>query len=77
MPAYSKLTIYFLLLITTAYAQEIRVIDNKGTIKTVQNNQVTTSATAPTESVIGDVWFDTAAPSILPKYRIILLSGKL
>ena len=67
MPAYSKLTIYFLLLITTAYAQEIRVIDNKGTLKTVQNNQVTTSATAPTESVIGDVWFDTAAPSILPK----------
>ena len=33
MPGYSKLTIYFLLLITTAYAQEIRVIDNKGTLK--------------------------------------------
>jgi hypothetical protein len=65
----SSVLVIFLTLFASSFAsaQEIRVIDNKGTIKTVQNNQVTTSATAPKESVIGDVWFDTAEPSILPK----------
>jgi hypothetical protein len=67
MPTYSKITIYFLFLITTAHAQEIRVTDNKGTIKIVQNNQVTTGTAVPTGSVIGDVWFDTTAPNIIPK----------
>jgi hypothetical protein len=53
--------------ISIANAQEVRVIDNKGTIKTVRNNQVSTSATAPVASVIGDVWFDTSAPSMVSK----------
>ena len=40
-------------------AQVVRVIDNKGTISNVNNNQVTTAATAPTSPVEGDIWFDT------------------
>ena len=40
-------------------AQEVRVIDNKGTINTIRNNQVYTSATAPATPLEGDVWFDT------------------
>lgn len=39
-------------------AQEIRVIDNKGTIKNVTINTVSTSITEPTNPVAGDVWFD-------------------
>lgn len=39
-------------------AQEVRVIDNKGTINTVRNNQVTTSNTAPLNPIENDVWFD-------------------
>lgn len=42
------------------YAQEIRVIDNKGTLQDVTTNNVTTAATAPTNPVEGDVWFDTS-----------------
>jgi hypothetical protein len=56
-----------LLLITATYAQEVRVIDNKGTIKTVRNTRVTKSATAPAGSIFGDVWFDTSLPSIVSK----------
>lgn len=41
-------------------AQEVNVVDNKGTIQTVNNNQVTTVATAPTSPVENDVWFDTS-----------------
>lgn len=51
-----------LLIITfsnTVSSQEIRVIDNKGTIQKVNNNNVTTSTTAPTLPVENDVWFDT------------------
>ena len=40
-------------------AQEVRVIDNKGTIQTVTVNNVTEAATEPTTPVEGDVWFDT------------------
>ncbi|WP_418653047.1 hypothetical protein [Tenacibaculum soleae] len=40
-------------------AQEIRVIDKKGTIQTVNNNLVTTSPTFPSNPVEGDIWFDT------------------
>ena len=47
--------------ISIANAQEVRVIDNKGTIKTINNNQVTTG-TAPADPILeGDVWFDTSA----------------
>jgi hypothetical protein len=56
-----------LLLITATYAQEVRVIDNKGTIKTARNNQVYTSATAPADPLEGDIWFDTSAPSMVSK----------
>ena len=39
-------------------AQVVRVIDNKGTISNVNNNQVTTAATAPTSPLEGDIWFN-------------------
>ena len=45
--------------ISIANAQEVRVIDNKGTIKIVNNNQVTTGA-EPTNPLEGDIWFDTS-----------------
>lgn len=48
----------------SANAQEVRVIDNKGTIQTVNNNAVTTSTTAPTNPVENDVWFDTTNSQI-------------
>ena len=44
--------------ISIANAQEVRVIDNKGTIKTINNNQVTTLP-AGYVPFKGDVWFDT------------------
>ena len=40
-------------------AQEYRVVDNKGTINTVINNQVTVSTIAPTLNNISDIWFDS------------------
>lgn len=43
----------------SANAQEVRVIDNKGTIQTVNNNTVITSTNAPTLPLENDVWFDT------------------
>jgi hypothetical protein len=47
-----------------ANAQEVRVIDNKGTITTIRNNNVYTSATNPnTASTIAlenDLWIDTS-----------------
>jgi hypothetical protein len=70
---YSKKTMRFLIsilyvsFISIANAQEVRVIDNKGTIKTVKNNKVTTSLTAPTTPLEGDVWFDTSATSAVSK----------
>ena len=44
-----------------AHAQIVRVIDNKGTIANVNNNQVTSAATAPTTPapLEGDIWFNT------------------
>ena len=49
----------FGLLCFQSQAQVVRVIDNKGTITEVNNNQVTTALTAPTTPVEGDIWFDT------------------
>ncbi len=46
-------------------AQEVRVIDNKGTIRTVRNNKVTTSNTAPVLPVEGDIWFDTSGTTTI------------
>jgi hypothetical protein len=56
--------------ISIANAQEVRVIDNKGTIKIVNNNQVTTGITAPADPILeGDIWVDTSAtPNILKVY---------
>ena len=48
-------------------AQEVRVIDNKGTINTIRNNQVTTATIAPTTPLEGDVWFDTSGTSTISK----------
>ena len=42
-----------------AQAQLVRVIDNKGTISNVRNNQVSTALIAPTMPLEGDIWFDT------------------
>lgn len=44
-------------------AQVFRVIDHKGTIIQVNNNQVTTSTTAPTNPLSNDVWFDNTDPN--------------
>lgn len=50
-----------------ANAQEVRVIDNKGTIQNVNNNRVFTQATDPNPSlptppitVQGDIWFNSS-----------------
>lgn len=48
------------LISSSIYAQEIRVIDNKGTLQDVTVNKVSTSNTAPSNPVEGDVWFDTS-----------------
>jgi hypothetical protein len=52
--------------ISIANAQEVRVIDNKGTIKKINNNQVTTATTAPTDPLEGDIWVPTiGTPKII------------
>ncbi len=50
------------------YAQEIRLIDNKGTISTVNNNNVTTG-TEPTTPLEADIWFDTTVTPNVIKIR--------
>ncbi len=66
--------LYILILIlvasTATNGQEVRVIDNKGTLETIRNNRVTTSNTAPTglaSPVEGDVWFDTSGTTSVTK----------
>jgi hypothetical protein len=62
----SYLVLFVITLFTMPYAnaQEVRVIDNKGTIKTIRNNNVYTSATNPNTSstiaIENDVWIDTS-----------------
>ncbi len=56
--------ILILLLLTSTIntnAQEIKTVDNKGTIKIIKNNQTKTSNTAPSNPIEGDVWFDTSS----------------
>lgn len=54
-----------LISVSFSYAQEISVIDNKGTFRTVNNNQVTTASVAPANPLVDDVWFDTnTSPNI-------------
>jgi hypothetical protein len=52
-------SLLLVLLCFEAQAQLVRVIDNKGTIANVRNNQVTTALTAPTTPLEGDIWFDS------------------
>ncbi|WP_101907290.1 hypothetical protein [Tenacibaculum dicentrarchi] len=54
------LIITFILTSLNINAQEFKVIDNKGTINTVFKNQVTTTTTltAPSGPIVGDVWFN-------------------
>lgn len=56
----------------TINAQEVRVIDNKGTLETIRNNQVTTSDTAPLNPLDGtptegDIWYDTSGTTTVTK----------
>lgn len=50
-----------LMVFSTIQAQEMETIDNKGTIKTVTSNSVTTATTEPSSPVKDDVWIDTTA----------------
>lgn len=45
-------------------AQAVRVIDNKGTVETIRNNQVTFDNVAPPNPLEGDVWYDTTTTPI-------------
>ena len=53
-----KIICIFILASQISWAQEIRVVDNKGTINTARNNQVTTSNAEPANPLENDVWFD-------------------
>ncbi|MFQ3306496.1 MAG: hypothetical protein ACI9JT_001754 [Polaribacter sp.] len=64
MCTYLKLNILFLFLVSNICAQEVRLIDNKGTIKKVRNTRVTTSNNAPPEPIEGDVWINTSTSVI-------------
>lgn len=66
---YKNITILTLALIASLAinAQEVRVIDNKGTLETIRNNQVTTAAVAPVSPLEGDVWFDTNGTTTVTK----------
>ncbi len=53
-----KRTIFFLLIATISYAQEVSVTDAKGTIKTVRNNRVAMETNAPNMPIEGDIWIN-------------------
>ena len=46
------------------HSQVVRVIDNKGTISEVNNNQVTTATTAPISPLENDIWIDTTTNTV-------------
>ena len=46
------------------HSQVVRVIDNKGTISEVNNNQVTTATTAPISPLENDIWIDTTSNTV-------------
>ena len=60
---FSPLFVCFFLFAGVLSAQETLVTDHKGTKKIVASNTVTTTATAPTSPVEGDVWFDATSRS--------------
>lgn len=66
-----KNVFFFIILLCfnqNTYNQEFKVIDNKGTIITLNKNKVSISNTSPSESVEGDVWFDnTDSANIVTK----------
>ena len=77
---YPQSSLKFLLFLICAsftqitYAQEIRVIDNKGTVKTAINNRVYTSPTDPNTPTIialeNDVWINnTFTPKTIKIYN--------
>ncbi|WP_298880293.1 hypothetical protein [uncultured Polaribacter sp.] len=58
--------------IQKSFAQKVRIIDNKGTLKTIINNKVTTSETAPETALLGDIWFDN---TIIDKIKTKIYDG--
>jgi len=50
----------FSILSLCSFAQEFRLIDNKGSVQYVTRNSVDSSAIVPLNPVEGDVWFDTS-----------------
>lgn len=57
---FGAVVLFMFMNVNDFFSQETRVIDNKGTISTVNNNNVTTSNTAPTSPVENDIWFHTS-----------------
>lgn len=49
----------YLLFQTNTLAQQVKVIDHKGTLKNVTSNTVTISNASPSNPVLSDIWFDT------------------
>ena len=60
------LTFALVLFTFSINAQEVRVVDNKGTIQKINNNVVNTTndGNPPPNPVEGDVWFDTTSNEI-------------
>lgn len=62
------LFIIYIIFIQISYAQEVEVVNSKGTKVIARNNQVTISSTTPTSPVLADVWFDnTDANNVITK----------
>ena len=59
-----KLICIFILTSQISWAQEIRVIDNKGTINNFRNNQLTNSVIEPANPLENDVWFNSLITKI-------------
>jgi hypothetical protein len=61
--SFLRILIITLCTLPSANAQKVRVIDNKGTISEIRNNNVYTSVTdpntKPNKRVENEVWFDT------------------
>jgi len=79
-----KLICIFILTSQISWAQEIRVIDNKGTINNFRNNQLTNSVIEPANPLENDVWFNslitkiwdgTAWKSMLSESKTLILKN--
>lgn len=80
-----KIICIFILASQISWAQEIRVIDNKGTINNFRNNQLTNSVIEPANPLENDVWFNslitkiwdgTAWKSMLSKSKTLILNNE-